>query len=481
MDKLNLGPMLAAATAGRKDASMSVEASANIQQRRREQRGWYFYDWAASAFSTTVVTVFLGPYLTSVAQAAAEAGQPITILGLVPVTAESYFPYVVSLSVVLQVLVMPVVGAFADVARSRRAVMGLFAYVGALAVMGMFFLQGTGYQLGGILFIVANVAFGAAMTVYNSFLPQIATPDERDGVSSRAWAMGYVGGGLLVVINLALFLGHSSLGIEEGFAVRICLLSAGIWWGVFTLIPLARLRDRARGTGTADGPGQGQGQGHRHGHGIIAGFRQLGRTFAELRMYPQALLFVAAFFFYNDGIQTVIGLSATYADQELGLPTTVVIVAVLVVQVVGIGGALLLGRIAGRIGAKRVVLASLVLWALILVFAFALPVGAATLFLLLAAAIGFVLGGSQALSRSLFAQLVPRDKEGEYFAFYEVSNGVSSILGPLVFALTLQFLGSYRIAILALVVFFAIGGVLLSRVDVRKGIAAVGNEQPRVA
>lgn len=471
---------------------MSVEASANIQQRRREQRGWYFYDWAASAFSTTVVTVFLGPYLTSVAQAAAEAGQPITILGLVPVTAESYFPYVVSLSVVLQVLVMPVVGAFADVARSRRAVMGLFAYVGALAVMGMFFLQGTSYQLGGILFIVANVAFGAAMTVYNSFLPQIATPDERDGVSSRAWAMGYVGGGLLVVINLALFLGHSSLGIEEGFAVRICLLSAGIWWGVFTLIPLARLRDRAWGTGSKDGGhgtadarghghGQGHGHGHGHGHGIIAGFRQLGRTFAELRMYPQALLFVAAFFFYNDGIQTVIGLSATYADQELGLPTTVVIVAVLVVQVVGIGGALLLGRIAGRIGAKRVVLASLVLWALILVFAFALPVGAATLFLVLAAAIGFVLGGSQALSRSLFAQLVPRDKEGEYFAFYEVSNGVSSILGPLVFALTLQFLGSYRIAILALVVFFAIGGVLLSRVDVRKGIAAVGNEQPRVS
>jgi UMF1 family MFS transporter len=280
------------------------------------------------------------------------------------------------------------------------------------------------------------------MTVYNSFLPQIATPDERDGVSSRAWAMGYVGGGLLVVINLALFLGHSSLGIEEGFAVRICLLSAGIWWGVFTLIPLARLRGSGLGnrlqgrlaTAPRDARGhrhgQGHGHGHGHGHGIIAGFRQLGRTFAELRMYPQALLFVAAFFFYNDGIQTVIGLSATYADQELGLPTTVVIVAVLVVQVVGIGGALLLGRIAGRIGAKRVVLASLVLWALILVFAFALPVGAATLFLVLAAAIGFVLGGSQALSRSLFAQLVPRDKEGEYFAFYEVSNGVSSILGP---------------------------------------------------
>ena len=464
---------LAPAAPGRKDADMSEPAIATSteltpQQRRREQRGWYFYDWAASAFSTTVATVFLGPYLTSVAQNAAEAGERITVLGLIPVTAESYFPYLVSISVVAQLLVMPMVGSFADVARSRRAVMGLFAYLGAFAVMGMFFLQGTNYQLGGILFVIANVAFGAAFTVYNSFLPEIATPDERDGVSSRAWALGYVGGGLLVVVNLALFLGHQSLGIEEGFAVRICLLSAGIWWAIFTLIPLARLRDRPA-------PG-----GHGAG-GLGGGFRQLGRTFAELRQYPQALLFIAAFFFYNDGIQTVIGLSATYADQELGLPTTVVIVAVLVVQIVGIGGALLLGRLAGRLGAKKVVLGSLVLWALVLVFAFALPVGAATLFLVLAAAIGFVLGGSQALSRSLFAQLIPRDKEGEYYAFYEVSNGVSSILGPLVFGLTLQFLGSYRIAILALVVFFAIGGLLLARVDVRKGIADAGNQQPKVA
>ena len=444
---------------------MSSDTFAPPEVRRRQQRGWYFYDWAASAFSTTVVTVFLGPYLTSIAQNAADNGQQITLFGVVPVTAESYFPYIISVSVVLQILVMPLVGAFADIARSRRTVMGLFAYIGALSVMGMFFLQGTNYQLGGLLFVIANVAFGAAFTVYNSFLPEIATPDERDGVSSRAWAMGYAGGGLLVVVNLALFLGHSSLGIEEGFAVRISLLSAGLWWAVFTLIPLARLGERQPKTGHGAG-------------GIGGGFRQLGRTFSELRKYPQALIFVAAFFFYNDGIQTVIGLSATYADQELGLSTTTVIIAVLIVQFVGIAGALVLGRLAGRFGAKQVVLGSLVLWAGVLLIAFLLPAGATTLFLVLAALIGFVLGGSQALSRSLFAQLVPRDKEAEYYAFYEVSNGVSSILGPLVFALTLQFLGSYRIAILALVIFFIIGGVILSRLDVRKGIEQVGNEQP---
>ncbi len=447
---------------------MSAGAFDPPEVRRREQRGWYFYDWAASAFSTTVGTVFLGPYLTSIAESAADAGEQITLFGIIPVTAQSYVPYGVALSVLVQLLLMPVVGAIADTAKSKKAVMGVFAYIGAFAVMGMFFLQGDNYQLGGLLFIVANAAFGAAIVVYNSFLPQIATPDERDGVSSRAWAMGYVGGLILLVINLALFLGHSSLGLTESMAVRIALFSAGAWWALFTLIPLARLRNRPP-------PPVPEGEVRR------VGLRQLAQTLRDLRRYPVALLFIIAFLFYNDGIQTVIALSATYADQELGLGTTVVIVAVIIVQVVGIAGALLLARLARRYTTKRVVLASLVLWTLVLVLAFVMPPGSAALFWVLAAFIGFVLGGSQALSRSLFAQLVPRDREAEYFAFYEISGSASSILGPLLFGLTLQFLGSYRIAILAMVVFFIIGGVLLSRVNMARGRADVerGGEPAR--
>jgi UMF1 family MFS transporter len=200
----------------------------------------------------------------------------------------------------------------------------------------------------------------------------------------------------------------------------------------------------------------------------------------DLRRYPVALLFVVAFFFYNDGIQTVIALSATYADQELGLETTIIIIAVLIVQAVGIAGALLLGRAARRFTAKKVVLFSLILWTLVLVVAFLLPAGSSLPFLFLAAFIGFVLGGSQALSRSLFAQLIPRDREAEYFSFYEISGSASSLLGPIIFGLTLQFLGSYRYAILALVVFFIIGGILLSRVDMKKGVEDVeaGGRQP---
>ena len=425
-------------------------------QRRRQQRGWYFYDWANSAFSTTVGTVFLGPYLTNLANDAADAGQPVTLLGLFSVAPGAYIAFVISLSVLLQVVTMPIVGAIADNAQSKRRILGVTAFLGAAATMALFLVQDS-YQLGGVLFIIANVAFGCSVVVYNSFLPDIATPEERNAVSSRGWALGYVGGIVLLVLNLVLFLGHSAFGITEGMAVRISLLSAGLWWVLFTIIPLALLKDMPH----HDRP---------VGNVVTSGFTSLGRTLGELPRYPQALLFIIAFFFFNDGIQTVIGLSATFASEELKLGTTVIISAVIVVQVVGIAGALLLGRWATRIGAKRVVLVTLALWAVMLLVAYVIPANAAALFLVMAAGIGFILGGSQALSRSLFSQLIPRDREAEYFSLYEVSGGASSILGPLVFGLSIAFLDSYRIAILSLVVFFIVGGLLLSRVNVRVGM-----------
>ena len=425
-------------------------------QRRRQQRGWYFYDWANSAFSTTVGTVFLGPYLTNLANDAADAGQPVTLLGLFSVAPGAYIAFVISLSVLLQVVTMPIVGAIADNAQSKRRILGVTAFLGAAATMALFLVQNS-YQLGGVLFIIANVAFGCSVVVYNSFLPDIATPEERNAVSSRGWALGYVGGIVLLVLNLVLFLGHSAFGITEGMAVRISLLSAGLWWALFTIIPLALLKDMPH----HDRP---------VGNVVTSGFTSLGRTLGELPRYPQALLFIIAFFFFNDGIQTVIGLSATFASEELKLGTTVIISAVIVVQVVGIAGALLLGRWATRIGAKRVVLVTLALWAVMLLVAYVIPANAAALFLVMAAGIGFILGGSQALSRSLFSQLIPRDREAEYFSLYEVSGGASSILGPLVFGLSIAFLDSYRIAILSLVVFFIVGGLLLSRVNVRVGM-----------
>ena len=431
---------------------------------RREQRGWYWYDWAASAFSVSVVAVFFGPYLTDLAQAASVAGERITLFRLVPVTAESYYPYVAAVALTLQILVMPVAGAIADGARSRRLVMGVCAYMGALTVMGMWFLQGSSYQLGGLLFIVATVAFGCAMTVYNSFLPLIADGAERDRVSSAAWAMGYAGGVLLLIANIGLFVGGERFGVSETEATRIALLSAGVWWAVFAVIPLRRLRDRT------EQPSVGR-------MASVSHVRRLGRTIRELGAYPQALLFLLAFFFYYDGVQTMIGLSATYAVEELGLETTTVIVSVVVVQVVGIVGALVLARWARRIGAKRVVLGSLGVWSVVVLVVYLLPAGNVALFLTVAAVIGFILGGSQALSRSLFAQLIPKERSGEFFSLFEVAGSASALLGPLVFAVTLQFAGSYRLGLLFLIAFFLIGGLLLARVNVASGSAVAEDGQ----
>ena len=439
--------------------------------RRRLQRSWYFYDWANSAFSTTVVTVFLGPYLTTLAEDAAGADGRVGFL-LWQVRPGSYFSLLVSLSVVLQVLVLPVTGAIADRSRHQRQLLASFAAVGAAATMFMVTLTDARYVLGGVLLVVANLAFGMSVVVYNAFLPQISTPDERDAVSSRGWALGYLGGAILLAANLGLFLGHETFGLTEGQAVRLSLLSAGVWWAVFTVIPVVGLRNRVeRGEGVPAPPS---------GSVLTSGFRQLRGTLGDLRRYPQTLLFLLGYLLYNDGIQTVIALAAVYIEKELLLDTTVSIAVILLVQVVAFVGALALGRLAGRYGAQRVILGSLIAWTGVVAVAFVLPAEWPVGVFGLATVIGFVLGGSQALSRSLYSQLIPRLREAEYFAFYEISERGTSWLGTLTFALAYEVSGSYRVAILALVVFFVLGMAILRRVRVAEGIEAVGNTPPAV-
>jgi len=434
---------------------------------RREQVGWYFYDWANSAFSTTVIAVFLGPYLTSIAQNAADGAGYIYPLGL-PVYADSLFPYLVSLSVVLQVFFLPILGAIADYSHLKKWFMGIFAYIGAFATLGMYFLQGDRYLLGGLLFILANLGFGASIVFYNAFLSDIAPPDERDRVSSQGWAMGYLGGGILLAVNLVFvqFLAEG-WGISIGDAVRISLASAGLWWAIFTLIPLARLRPRASIK-----------QLPTRATYLSIGFTQLGHTLRKLPRYPQSLLFLVAYLVYNDGIQTVISVSSLFGSQELGLGTASLIQLILMVQFVAFFGALGFGYLARWIGSKRAILLSLVIWFAITVYVYAF-LRTEFQFFIVGAVIAIVLGGSQALSRSLFSLMIPQGQEAEYFSLYEVSDRGTSWLGPLVFGLALQWTGSYRVALLSIASFFAVGLLLLSRVNVRKAITEVGNTVPK--
>ena len=435
---------------------------------RRERLGWYSYDWAMSAFNTTVISVFLAPYLTSVAEAAADADGRIHPLGI-SMPPGSLFGYVVSLSVVLQVIVLPVTGAVADRSGRKRQLLTVFTLVGSLCTMALFFLSGDGYLLGSALFIVANIAFGAATVVYYSWLPDLAGPDERDAVSSRGWALGYLGGALLLAANLYLYTQYESLGVTESQAVRICLSSAGVWWAAFAVVSVALLRNRPPADGAAV-PSTGQ--------ALRASWGQLRGTLRDMRQYRLTLWFLGAYLLFNDGVQTVITVSAQFGSEELDLSQTTLVSAILLVQVVAFLGARGMGRVAESAGAKRTVLWSLLVWIGVLIAAVFLTAGAAVQFYLLAVVIGFVLGGTQALSRSLFSQLIPAGKEAEYFGFYTISDRGTSWLGTFLFAFTFQLTESYRYAIISLVVFFVVGGVLLARLDLRKAIIEAGNTPP---
>src|ERR1700722_16060564 len=235
---------------------------------KREQRGWYMYDFANSTFASTVVTLFLGPYLTALAKAAAGADGRVHPLGI-PVDPRSWWGYLISVSVVTQIFALPIAGTIADFSPNKKRLMALFAYTGALATAAMFFLHGDEYLFGGVLFLVANLMFGASIVVYNSFLPDIAPPEQRDAVSSAGWGIGYLGGGLLLALNLMLFMKAKALGLSESMAVRINLSSAGGWWALVSLIPLTAIRNRPPG--------------RRHGadKGLLHSFREFAVTLRD--------------------------------------------------------------------------------------------------------------------------------------------------------------------------------------------------------
>ena len=437
------------------------------------QRAWYFYDWANSAYITTTTTVLFGPYLTSVAQRAAncdDAGvctENLNVLGL-GVAPGSLFFYLVTITTLVSAFLLPLIGAYTDLRHDKQKLMARFAWVGSAAAALMFFVSGTNWQLGAALLIVGNLCMGASLVVYDAILCDIAEPDDRDRVSSRGWAMGYIGGGLLLIVNLGMYLGAPAEFSE--LAVRISLLSAGLWWGLWTFIPYRRIKN------THDAPLSDASM-----RSLAAGsFGQLAKTLKELAQYPQTRMFLLAYLFFNDGVQTVIASASIYGSEELKLGQTALVAAIVIVQLVAIAGSLLTGKVAAKIGAYRTVRSSLLVWTLVIVAAYFVPAERAVFFFVLAAAIGFVLGGTQALSRSLFSQLVPKAREAEYFALYQACERGTSWLGTLAVGLIFQLTGSYRPAIIFLIVFFVIGGLLLSRVKMREGILAAGNQLPRI-
>lgn len=434
--------------------------------RAKEQKAWYWYDWANSAYVTTIATVLFAPYLIGVAEAAA-VNNRVSVLGL-EVAPGSLPSYLVTFSTILSAIALPPLGAMMDRTEKKKQWLAGFAWVGAAFASLLFFARGDNWEIGAVAIIGANLCLAASMVVNDSILPLISTEHERDRVSSRGWAWGYLGGGLLLALNLALVV-VLPFGLSEAEAARISMLSAAIWWAAFTLIPFLGLSNHP--------PAEVEPV---SGNAFVRSFGQLFQTLKEMKNYPMALTFLLAYLFFNDGIQTVIASSSTYGAEQLGFGQGVLIATILLVQFVAFGGALLFGRLAARIGAKRTILGGLAIWMVIVTAALFLPEGEVAPFLVLGVAIGIVLGGTQALARSYFSLLIPRGKEAEYFSFYHAMDRGTSWFGTLVFGLVYQFTDSYRPAIFALIVFFALGGLLLLKVDTARGIREAGNDVPAV-
>lgn len=426
---------------------------ARLGLHRPELRAWALYDWANSAFVTTIVAAVFPVYFSAVA--AAELPRAI---------ATQRYAIATTLALVFVALIAPVLGTIADAAGSKKRFFAGFLAVGVIAVAGMFFVERGDWKLAAALFVLANVGANGSFVFYDALLPHLARGEELDRVSTAGYALGYLGGGLLLAANLAwierpelfgLPSGPGLTGPEATLPARLAFLSVAIWWGVFALPLLVRVPEpRVAGVRV------------RLGAATVEAVRRLRHTAAALRRHPQAALLLVAFLVYNDGIGTIIRMATIYGT-EIGLGRGPLIGAILLVQFIGVPFAFLFGGLAGRIGAKRAIFLALAVYVVVSVLGFF--VRTAAQFFAMAILVGAVQGGSQALSRSLFARLIPASRSGEFFGFFAVTEKFAGIFGPALFAAAIALTGSSRAAILSVIAFFVVGGALLAKVDVAEG------------
>jgi UMF1 family MFS transporter len=418
-------------------------------------RAWAMYDWAASSMQTTVMVAVFPIYFVKVAGA-----------GLAEGGATQRLATVNTIALVLIALASPVLGAVSDYGGNKKQFIAAFMAVGTAAVAGLFFVHTGDLTLASWLFVLASIGVAGSFVFYEALLPHIARGRELDRVSTAGYAVGYVGGGILLALNLAWIQKPAWFGLPAGpgldesaatLPARLAFLSVAVWWLVFS-IPLFR---RVPEPPARLEPDEQWGQSP-----IRMAFVRLGETFRELRGYRQAFLMLLAFLIYNDGIQTIIKMATAYGT-ELGIDQSALIGAILLVQFVGIPCSFLFGMLAGRIGAKRALFLGLLAYTAISILGFYMKTAAH--FYMLAGLVGMVQGGTQALSRSLFASMIPQHKSGEFFGFFSVFEKFAGIFGPLIFAGTIAATGSSRNAILSVIGFFAVGAAILAFVDLDAG------------
>jgi UMF1 family MFS transporter len=420
--------------------------------------GWCMYDWANSAYSTTVAAGLLPVYFATVV-----VGPDGYKIGGITFSATTLWGIIVGMAALTTFLVTPVLGAIADFANAKKRFLLLFAYTGSLFTLFFYFTKGGNVLSTLILFFITQVCFIGANVFYDSFLPHICKSEEMDMISSKGFSYGYIGGGLQFALTLALVAGHNLIGISQAMAVRIGILGAGLWWAGFTIFTAKYLLETRRESSRPDHQGD-------LGLSPLAyarvGFSRLIQTTKHARRFRHLVIFLLAFMIYNDAIQTVLDMATIYGAEELKLSATSLLVTLLIIQLVAAAGAFIFASFAAFVGTKRAVMTTLALWSLIVIYAYFIV----TTYQFFAAGVmvGIVMGGSQALSRSFYGSIIPKEASAEFYGFYTVFSKFSAIWGPFLFAFIRQTTGSARNSILSLIVFFIIGLVLLYFVDEKK-------------
>ena len=441
---------------------------------RKEIFGWMLYDWANSAFFTTVIGVLIGPYLISLATRAVGEDGVILDLFFFNVTPKGLPAFCIALSVLSMVIFLPVLGAIADYTHLKKTLMAFFCYLGVVASALLFFVTDS-YVFASVLLVVSNMSFAAANVFYNAFLIDITTEDKRDRVSSYGYASGYLGGVVMLILNILLINNAEKLGISTSLAVRLSFLAAALWWGIFGAISFYMVKSRGADREIPSDKNL-----------VTIGFSELWQTLKELRRLRYTMLFLIAYLFYNDGIQTVILQSSVFLSYEFftskGLEedNSFLLGIFLVAQFSALIGAIVFERIARIIGAKRTIILSLIIWCAIVIYAYQFLENTYQAWIM-GACIGLVLGSAQSLSRSLYSQMIPVGRESSFFGLYEISEKGTSWMGQLLFTIVVGATGSFRQAILALIVFFVVGCLILIFTDTTRAIHEAGNLTPEEA
>lgn len=408
------------------------------------ERNWMMYDWANSAFATTMMAAVLPIFYQSVAASTLEDH-----------VASSYWAYSQTIAMILVAIASPILGAIADMSNRAMAFLRVFTWAGALSCLLMAFAGEGDWLFVSILFIIGQIGFSSGNTFYDALLPKIAVPERRDEISAKGYMFGYIGGGILLAINMVMLQKYGWFGLSDMVsATQAVFITVGIWWILFSFPLFRSFKDPV--------------QSSRLGVAVYTkqGFGRVFKTLRQLPKYPELLKYVLSFWFFNDGITTIISMSAIYGAQ-LGIGSSHLLAALLITQFVGIPFTYLFARFARKLGTKRSLYISLSMYVIIVFLGYFME--NALHFYILAFLVGMVQGGSQAVARSLYSQLIPKARASEFFGFLSLSSKVSSSIGPFVFGTVSIWTGSTRLAILSILLFFIVGIGLLVTVNIEKG------------